>query len=406
VDGDCNDGNACSTDFCDAGVCNATPIEGCVPCGDDSECNDGQACTTDFCDGGVCNASPIDGCIPCDVDDDCSDGNACTIDVCGGETCLPSTPIEGCVPCATGTDCDDQNPCTDDVCTSEGVCDASPIDGCIPCEVDADCNDLDACTSDVCGPDGSCLVTTIPGCVPCDVDGDCNDDNECTTDSCIAGACTSMPIEGCTICVPTTEVCGDGIDNDCDEKTDCDDENCSAAPACEQPVEICGDCIDNDGDGFIDLDDPDCGCAQPEGLNLKRLKIKTKKSGDKKFKVKALVSDAIPVGFDPTATGMQLQMSDVNGVVFCARFDEGWERKGKRRIKYRNKDKTTERLAGLKVAKFKVAKNGSVRFAAKGPKAELRDEITGDLKVSVLVGEQCTVSSAPLRTKRRKLVFP
>jgi hypothetical protein len=182
--------------------------------------------------------------------------------------------------------------------------------------------------------------------------------------------------------------------------------NCSAAPACQDPVEICGDCIDNDDDGFIDLDDPDCGCAQPDVLSLKRLKIKSKKSGAKKFKVKALVADALPVGFDPTTTGMQMQMSDVNGVVFCARFDDGWERKGKRRIKYRNKDKTTQRLAGLKVAKFKVARNGRVKFVAKGPNAELRDDITGELKVSVLVGEQCTVSSAPLRAKKRKLVFP
>jgi uncharacterized repeat protein (TIGR01451 family) len=406
TDGDCNDGNACTTDSCSAGACTATPIDGCVPCAADGDCNDGNACTTDSCSAGACTTTPIDGCILCTTDADCSDGNGCTIDVCGGETCLPSQPIEGCVPCSTGADCDDHNPCTDDVCSVDGVCDSTAIEGCVPCATDADCADDDACTSNVCGADGSCVVTAIPGCIPCTVDADCNDGNECTTDSCIAGACTSMPIEGCTVCVPSPEICNDGIDNDCDGLIDCADDNCANAPACQAPVEICGDCIDNDGDGLVDLDDPDCGCAQPEPLNLKRLKIKSKKSGAKKFKVKALVADAIPVGFDPTTTGMQMQMSDVNGMVFCARFDEGWQRKGKRRVKYVNKDKTTERLDGLKVAKFKVARNGRVKFIAKGPNADLRDDITGDLKVSVQVGDQCTVSSAPLRTKRRSLVFP
>ncbi|RLJ69131.1 putative metal-binding protein [Lacinutrix venerupis] len=42
------------------------------------------------------------------------------------------------------------------------------------------------------------------------------------------------------------EICGDGIDNNCDGQVD---ENC---------VEICNDGVDNDGDGFTDCEDPDC----------------------------------------------------------------------------------------------------------------------------------------------------
>ncbi|WP_397363104.1 putative metal-binding motif-containing protein [Olleya sp. R77988] len=42
------------------------------------------------------------------------------------------------------------------------------------------------------------------------------------------------------------DVCGDGIDNNCDGQVD---ENC---------VEICDDGVDNDGDGLTDCDDPDC----------------------------------------------------------------------------------------------------------------------------------------------------
>jgi hypothetical protein len=43
-----------------------------------------------------------------------------------------------------------------------------------------------------------------------------------------------------------TEVCEDGIDNNCDGQVD---ENC---------VEICDDGVDNDGDGLTDCEDPDC----------------------------------------------------------------------------------------------------------------------------------------------------
>ncbi|MGH7894789.1 MAG: hypothetical protein ACREQL_08980, partial [Candidatus Binatia bacterium] len=33
-------------------------------------------------------------------------------------------------------------------------------------------------------------------------------------------------------CTPTTEVCTDGVDNDCDGAVDCADANCSSNPAC------------------------------------------------------------------------------------------------------------------------------------------------------------------------------
>ena len=51
-------------------------------------------------------------------------------------------------------------------------------------------------------------------------------------------------------CVP--EICGDGIDNDCDGNTDEWDSDCSSSENCE-------DGIDNDGDGNADCWDSDCG---------------------------------------------------------------------------------------------------------------------------------------------------
>ena len=78
------------------------------------------------------------------------------------------------------------------------------------------------------------------------------------------------------------EVCGDGIDNDCDGLIDCDDPDCQIdndgdgifAPPCGNDCddtnpninpgkpEVCGDGIDNDCDGLIDCDDPDCDCCE------------------------------------------------------------------------------------------------------------------------------------------------
>lgn len=70
------------------------------PCVIDADCDDGDACTTDACNGGVCAA----------VDQSCDDGDACTIDGCADGTCMHAA-----------LDCDDADQCTADTCVS-GVC--------------------------------------------------------------------------------------------------------------------------------------------------------------------------------------------------------------------------------------------------------------------------------------------
>ncbi len=78
-------------------------------------------------------------------------------------------------------------------------------------------------------------------------------------------------------CTPSTEVCDDGADNDCDGATDCDDSDCSADPACSctPSAEVCDDGADNDCDGDVDCADADCtgdpacdggGCVNLGGL--------------------------------------------------------------------------------------------------------------------------------------------
>ncbi|MCH7564413.1 MAG: hypothetical protein IH968_11380 [Gemmatimonadetes bacterium] len=73
-----------------ASICIISVID---PCFADSDCNDGDVCTTDSCDAGLCNAAAIDGC--CNADADCDDADECTDDVCVDNVC-DYTPIDGC----------------------------------------------------------------------------------------------------------------------------------------------------------------------------------------------------------------------------------------------------------------------------------------------------------------------
>ena len=52
-----------------------------------------------------------------------------------------------------------------------------------------------------------------------------------------------------------TEVCGDGIDQDCDGLVDCEDADCFFDAPC---VEDCSNGIDDDGNGLADCDDIGC----------------------------------------------------------------------------------------------------------------------------------------------------
>ena len=75
---------------------------GAVACNSAEDCDDGNPCTTDFCNSAQC--AFVANSLPCNDGDPCTENDVCADSACGG------FPV----------DCDDQNPCTDDTCDSAG----------------------------------------------------------------------------------------------------------------------------------------------------------------------------------------------------------------------------------------------------------------------------------------------
>jgi hypothetical protein len=253
---DCADDLECTNDICFAGSCTHVPnnnacaeneycsaIAGCKelePCtGEiDGECEDGDPCTTDRCINLLCEHLGCDddqlccpgvGCGSCCADSQCKDDDPCTSDTCSegrcenGPLCASSGSAGGDVQCCVGLDgasascgtccsaaeCNDGVSCTVDACErgacthTPGPCGAGmvcdPIRNCVPavqCQNDSQCNDNIACTRDSC-VQGSCVNTPdnslcgtgtcsvqLGRCLECTGNFQCNDNNGCTTDTC------------------------------------------------------------------------------------------------------------------------------------------------------------------------------------------------------------------------------
>ncbi len=150
----CDDEDACTAvDLCQANVCMAGAAQ---------NCDDGNACTIDGCDAatGKCTHKSASG--------GCNDGNACTKgDACAATVCAGKGAVS----------CDDANPCTNDACDPAVGC--SHANNTAPCSdgnicTDGDvckggvcagasmtCDDANACTEDLCAKGAGCVHATL-----------------------------------------------------------------------------------------------------------------------------------------------------------------------------------------------------------------------------------------------------
>jgi hypothetical protein len=172
----------------EAGVVDGSPQSGewGGPCVDDRSCDDQVSCTKDSCDVELrrCHFAPDDSA--------CDDGDYCN----GPEECIPAV---GCRP-GEPIACSDKDPCTVDACDEA-------TDQCTHTDRDAD-GDGD--------PDGNCPSG-----------GDCNDANP--------NISSLLP-----------EVCGNGVDDNCNGKAD--------EATCESPrYDTCAAPLDVDAPGSFAL---------------------------------------------------------------------------------------------------------------------------------------------------------
>jgi len=268
----CDDGNGCTSgDVCDGGACTGAPVI----------CNDNNSCTTDFClapSGGCAALFNIDGA-------SCDDGNTCTTnDVCASGVCRGtgvvcvapnSCTTSGCNPAtmmcqvrtlAPGTPCSDNSVCTvNDRCVFGGVCNGTAVS----------CDDGNPCTADSCAADAGCRNRTLDAGVACNdqnacssgdvCDGQgrcagapvsCDDNNPCTLDSCDpAAGCLHVGESDGTVCDdgnPCTmnDACAGalciGFGQSCDDNNPCTQNTCDAGVCINPPVMASTGCDDRD----------------------------------------------------------------------------------------------------------------------------------------------------------------
>jgi len=272
---------------------------GLPPCTDDSQCDDGDPCTVDTCEAAAVPAAAIDcgdgngdgvvaasdarlvllhaagsdvECAPsrCDVDRDgtidttdalivlqravglalavvCFDGCVhdpleCPDDgvYCNGdEACFEGSCASSGDPCSDGPSCADQCNETEQNCFAPSGA---------PCT-----NDDNECTDNVCDGAGDCM--DVPNDDACDDGMFCNGD-----DSCMDGTCsvhTGDPCADDELCLEDDDFCGCTTDLQCDDGDACTDDACDAGHCLHDATE-CDDAVFCNG---VESCDSATGCV-------------------------------------------------------------------------------------------------------------------------------------------------
>jgi hypothetical protein len=319
----CDDGIACTDDFCDLAS------DGCKHVTDDVACADGLYCNgAEHCD--PLNGAALTGCTA-GTPVGCDDGLGCTVDTCsdaaaacvhtpsnalcddgifcdGAEVC---SPLAGCLPGQVIV-CDDGLSCTLDACSEAlAQCVFSPVDaacndglfcdgvetcdpagpapsGCkagapVPCASDGLACTVDACSEAVhaCShvadnalcPAGQSCVLQQGGCTPfqpCSTSAQCQDSDLCDgVEACVNGVChPGTPVDcddgvACTLdsCNPASGLClHPASDAACSDGIACDGiETCNAQTGCVAGVPV--GCDDGVGCTIDQCLEPSGACA-------------------------------------------------------------------------------------------------------------------------------------------------
>lgn len=240
--GDCDDGDSCTVDTCDSGICNNVPL-----CASNAACNDGNTCTSDVCVNGCCMNTPL-----CMAASDCDDQDPSTTDVClngccanrrsddlcEGMSCDDADPCNGAETCVAGRcvpgtppNCADGDPCTTDSCDSATGCAHDPVV----------CGDEESCVNGVCVPFDPCFAVL------------CDDFDPCTTGACVVESgeaiCEFFPVQ-----CPPGFICANGscvrsCFDPCDDGDACTENDRCANGFCVGTTIVCDigfQCVDGD----------------------------------------------------------------------------------------------------------------------------------------------------------------
>jgi hypothetical protein len=198
----CRDQNDCPDPlYCIDGGC---ALQGCYP--DEGQCTaPGHVCTQL----GPEYQAPADRnyvCLPaCNTLEDNASCPSNDYMMCSGTSCMA---FQG---CSSDADCGGGQ-----TCFGSGIL-APEAGECVACDLGCDCRD----------PDCGCLSSQQKRCGKCDSSADCAAGEECSGDECVACAADAV------------EICGNGIDDDCDRKAD-EGCVCSVSADCDS-MEQCSD---------------------------------------------------------------------------------------------------------------------------------------------------------------------
>ncbi len=224
----CDDGLFCNgADVCSGGACTHAgdpctvpdlcneASDSCVTCLVNGDCDDGNVCTTDFCSGGAC--FNFNNAVSCD------DGLFCNgADVCSGGSCTHAGD-----PCSAGAECSDTCNETADNCLSlAGTTCGDPT--ATDCNAADTCDGAGACQDNLAGAGAACGDL---GATECDDPDSCDGAGACLDNFVAVGtACGDPSITDCTN-PDTCDGAGTCEVNDEPDGTACND--CPATPACD-----------------------------------------------------------------------------------------------------------------------------------------------------------------------------